>query len=72
VIVPEMITRGKVRDPGSAVQVRPLPYPYPAMRAVCSDLDETPDWHIYWEIMRLLSGAKTMAMVNGVAKVRDG
>jgi len=26
------------------VQFRQLPYPYRAMLAICSDLDETPDW----------------------------
>ena len=25
------------------------------MLAICSDLDETPDWSVYWEIMQFLT-----------------
>lgn len=32
-----------------------MPYPYKAMLAFCSDLDETTDRHVYWEIMRFLN-----------------
>ena len=31
------------------VQLRQLPYPYRAMLAICSDLDETPNRSVYWE-----------------------
>jgi hypothetical protein len=29
------------------VKLRRFPYPYRAMLAICSDLDETPDRHVY-------------------------
>jgi hypothetical protein len=37
------------------IEVRPIPYPYRALLAICSDLDETPDRHAYWETMRFLN-----------------
>jgi hypothetical protein len=39
----------------SAVIVRLQPYPYRAALAICSDLDETPDRHVYWDIARWLN-----------------
>jgi hypothetical protein len=36
------------------------------MLAICSDLDETPDRHVYREIMRFLNTTKTTAMGPGV------
>jgi len=48
------------------VRLRQLPYPYRGMLAICSDLDETPDRHVYWEIMRLLNTTETTAMGPGV------
>ena len=48
------------------VQLRQLPYPYRAMLAICSDLDETPDRHVYWEIMRFLNTMEDTAMGPGV------
>ncbi len=50
----------------SEIQLRQYPYPYRAMLAICSDLDETPDWHTYWEIMRFLNTTETTAMGPGV------
>ena len=50
----------------SDVEIRPLPYPYRAMLAICSDLDETPDQHVYWEIMRFLNTTETTTMGPGV------
>jgi len=50
----------------SVVQLRPVPYPYRAMLAICSDLDETLDRHTYWEIMRFLNTTETTAMGPGV------
>jgi len=47
------------------VQLRPLPYPYRAMVAICSDLDETQDKHVYWEIMRFLNTQEDTAMGPG-------
>ena len=42
-----------------------MPYPYRAMLAICSDLDETPDRHVYWEIMRFLNTTEATAMGPG-------
>jgi hypothetical protein len=50
----------------ASVSLRPLPYPYRAMLAICSDLDETPDRHVYWEILRFLNTTETTAMGPGV------
>jgi hypothetical protein len=49
----------------SDVQLRPLPYPYRAMLAICSDLDETPDRNAYWEIMRFLNTTEETTMGPG-------
>jgi hypothetical protein len=43
-----------------------MPYPYRAMLAICSDLDETPDRYVYWEIMRFLNTTETTSMGPGV------
>ncbi len=48
------------------VTIRRIPYPYRAMLAICSDLDETPDRRMYWEIMRFLNTTETTAMGPGV------
>jgi hypothetical protein len=48
------------------VSLRPIPYPYRAILAICSDLDETPDRHVYWEIMRFLNTTKETAMGPGI------
>ena len=50
----------------SDVQLRRIPYPYRAMLAICSDLDETPDRQTYWEIMRFLNTTEDTAMGPGV------
>lgn len=51
---------------GPDVQLRRLPYPYRAMLAVCSDLDETPDRQAYWEIARFLNTTQDTPMGPGV------
>ena len=61
-----------VNRSSSDAQLRPLPYPYRAMLAICSDLDGTPDWHVYWEIMRFLNITEETAMGPGMGKVCDG
>lgn len=48
------------------VQIRPLPYPYRAMMAICSDLDETTDRQVYWEIARFLNTDQPTAIGRGV------
>lgn len=46
--------------------LRRLPYPYRAMLAICSDLDETPDRHVYYESMRYLNTTRPTSMGVGV------
>ncbi len=49
-----------------AIEQRPFPYPYRAMLAICSDLDETPDRHVYREIMTFLNTTETTSMGCGI------
>ncbi len=56
----------KERSANVQVQLRAVPYPYRAILAICSDLDETPDRHVYWEIMRFLNTTDQTAMGPGV------
>lgn len=46
--------------------IRRIPYPYRAMLAICSDLDETPNQEVYFEIMKFLNTTKNTAMGPGV------
>lgn len=48
------------------MSLRRIPYPYRAMLAVCSDLDETPDRGVYWETTRYLNTTETTPMGPGV------
>ncbi len=50
----------------ACMQLRHMPYPYRAMLAICSDLDETPNRSVYWEIMRFLNTTEETAMGSGV------
>jgi hypothetical protein len=49
-----------------SVELAKYPYPYRAMMAICSDLDETPSWGVYNEIMRFLNTTEPTAMGPGV------
>lgn len=49
-----------------AAAVRPVPYPYRALLAICSDLDETPGRRVYRETMRFLNTTETTGMGPGV------
>jgi len=63
------VASGRSRLPAGesvAVEIRRFPYPYRAILAICSDLDETPDCHVYWETMRFLNTTETTAMGPGV------
>ena len=55
-----------LRAAPAVVGVRPFPYPYRAMLAICSDLDETPDRHVFWEIARYLNSSDATPMGAGV------
>ncbi len=48
------------------VSIRPIPAPYQAMLAICSDLDETPDRDVYFEIMKFLNTTGMTSMGRGV------
>jgi hypothetical protein len=53
--------------PGTGgVTLRRLPYPYRAMLAICSDLDETPDREVYRESMRFLNTTDATSMGPGL------
>ena len=63
-MIPDSQQGHAVTSPG--VQLRPYPYPYRCMLAICSDLDSTPNRQVYWEIMRFLNTTETTAMGLGV------
>jgi hypothetical protein len=46
--------------------LRRMPYPYRAMLAICSDLDETPDADVYFEIARYLNTTQKTGMGRGL------
>lgn len=48
------------------VGLRPVPHPYRAMLAVCSDLDQTPGFGTYLEIARYLNSTEETSMGPGV------
>jgi len=50
----------------AGLRPRRMPYPYRAMLAICSDLDETPDRHVYRETVRFLNTAERTSMGEGV------
>ncbi|WP_166371949.1 hypothetical protein [Psychromonas sp. SA13A] len=48
------------------VSLRKYPYPYSAMLAICSDLDETPNKEIYFETARYLNTNEETSLGKGV------
>jgi hypothetical protein len=52
------------RGPSGSVRARP--YPYRALLALCSDLDETPDRQVYGETARFLNTTAATTMGPGV------
>jgi hypothetical protein len=48
------------------IYIRKVPYPYKAILAICSDLDETPDKNVYFEIMRFMNTEDETSMGRGV------
>ncbi|WP_435236263.1 hypothetical protein ACR30L_01385 [Psychromonas sp. PT13] len=48
------------------VSLRKYPYPYSAMLAICSDLDETPNKDIYFETARYLNTTEETLLGKGV------
>lgn len=57
---------GAFRLPADNVVLRRMPYPYRALLAICSDLDETPSRQVYGETMRFLNTTETTSMGPGV------
>ena len=49
-----------------SVSLRKYPYPYRAMMAICSDLDETPNQEIYFETARYLNTTEETTLGKGV------
>ena len=49
-----------------SVSLRKYPYPYRAMLAICSDLDETPNKEIYFETARYLNTTEETSLGKGV------
>jgi hypothetical protein len=48
------------------ISLRKYPYPYQAMLAICSDLDETPNKDIYFETARYLNTTEDTLLGKGV------
>ena len=53
-------------SPGGSGLARCFPYPYKALLAICSDLDETPDASVYLETMRYLNTTQRTGMGQGL------
>ncbi len=51
---------------GKDISLRQIPYPYRAMLAICSDLDNTPDQQVYFETMRYLNTTESTIMGKGM------
>lgn len=47
-------------------RLRRFPYPYQAMLAICSDLDDTPDCQVYLDTLKYLNTTSPTAMGEGV------
>lgn len=50
----------------SDISIRRIPYPYHAMVAICSDLDESLDHHAYFETVRFLNTTEATSMGRGI------
>lgn len=48
------------------IELRKYPYPYQAMLAICSDLDETPNKEVYFETARYLNTTEDTSLGKGV------
>lgn len=48
------------------ISIRRFPYPFRAMLAICSDLDGTPDGHVYFSMMRYLNTLEETPFGPGV------
>ena len=64
-VVASVEPRGST-DAMDDVRLRRFPYPYKAMMAICSDLDETPDREVYGQIAGFLNTTTMTRMGQGV------
>lgn len=48
------------------ITMRKYPFPYKSMLAICSDLDETPNKEVYFEIMKYLNTSDQTVLGKGV------
>lgn len=48
------------------ISIRRFPYPFRAMLAICSDLDSTPDGHVYFSMMKYLNTREKTAFGRGI------
>jgi hypothetical protein len=49
-----------------AMKILKIPYPYKAILAICSDLDETPDRNQYFNLMKFLNSRDLTPLGPGV------
>ncbi len=59
-------TRPSANAARPSVSLRRSPFPYRSLIAVCSDLDETPNGHVYFESSRYLNTTEMTVMGPGV------
>jgi hypothetical protein len=62
----ELLKSKTNHDLEESVSIRRIPYPYRAMMAICSDLDETPDRHVFFETARFLNTTEKTSIGHGV------
>lgn len=64
--MPSLTESQSTRRTAVAVELRPYPYPYRALMAICSDLDETPTREVYVESSKYLNTTAQTCMGEGV------
>jgi len=60
------VSSTKVAVDAVHASLRRMPYPFRAMLAICSDLDETPDADVYFEIARYLNTSQMTRIGRGL------
>lgn len=66
VFAPDFVRKCQQNLSKELVSFRHIPYPYRAVLAISSDLDETPNQHAYFETMRYLNTTELTLMGQGV------
>jgi hypothetical protein len=57
---------GVAGSAANSIALRRIPYPYRAILAICSDLDDTPDRALYWETARFLNSTESTRHGQGL------